>query len=203
MTPATYEEEVRKLALYPHAGEGTLASHLYPVLGLNGEAGEVMGKLALHGSPITDLLYSEAEGGQASAREEVVKELGDVLWYIVALSLELSVPFTPQAPGEVTFLYSSSQGEDILRAALHLSGACGFLAEKMKKALRDDATALREPLRAERRDLLVRGLQEVWQSFDNLLSELSLTWEEVAEANVAKLTSRRARGQLHGDGDNR
>jgi NTP pyrophosphatase (non-canonical NTP hydrolase) len=73
-----YQEEAKKTAIYPHAGQNII----YPVLGLCGEAGEVAEKIK---KAIRD------EGGAISneKKEELKKEVSDVLWYVAIIAMEL------------------------------------------------------------------------------------------------------------------
>lgn len=75
-----YQKLIEKTAIYPHRGSNLS----YPTLGLTGEAGEVADKVKKlirdHDSILTPTL-----------KQEMVKELGDVLWYLTALTLELGV----------------------------------------------------------------------------------------------------------------
>ena len=73
----TYHEFVRSVKVYPNEYK-----NIYPALKLNGEAGEVAEKI---GKIIRDkkgLISVEDE-------QEIMKELGDVLWYIAALADDL------------------------------------------------------------------------------------------------------------------
>lgn len=95
MTFAEFAELSGRTARYPGRGEGNL---VYPALGLTGEAGEVAEKVK---KIIRD------HGGDASAsRDLLVKELGDVLWYIAALAFELGVPLEEVARRNVEKLQS-------------------------------------------------------------------------------------------------
>ena len=80
MTFEEYQKESRKTALYPNKGN----NFIYPVLGLCGESGEIAEKIK---KVIRD------EGGVASdlKKEEIKKELGDVLWYISQIATELGL----------------------------------------------------------------------------------------------------------------
>ena len=71
-----YEAVVKDTAIYPEAGRGTTIALAYCALGL-GESGEVQGK-------IKKLIRD----GNLD-KKEVVKELGDILWYVTATANEL------------------------------------------------------------------------------------------------------------------
>lgn len=80
MTFEEYQKLSRQSAAYPTCG----ASFVYPTLGLTSEAGEVADKFK---KIIRD------EDGKISEEKkiEIIKELGDVLWYLSQLSSELDV----------------------------------------------------------------------------------------------------------------
>ena len=73
------------------------------------------------------------------------------------------------------------------------------LAGKIKKIFRDKAGVIGE---AEL-EALKGELGDVLWYLAQICTELDLTLEEVAEANLEKLFSRLERGQIRGDGDNR
>jgi NTP pyrophosphatase (non-canonical NTP hydrolase) len=77
-----YQKRSRETAIYPDAGR----NFVYPTLGLVGEAGEVADKLKKTIRDDNGILTEKK-------KEEVKKELGDVLWYVaqVASELELSL----------------------------------------------------------------------------------------------------------------
>lgn len=81
--------------------------------------------------------------------------------------------------------------------ALGLAGESGEVADKIKKFYRDDGDyhQTRESIKKELGDVL-------WY-----LSEHASVWgftlEEIAEANLEKLASRRARNVIGGSGDDR
>lgn len=81
-TFAEYQKLAARTAMYPGGEEDTLAP--YPALGLAGEAGEVCEHVK---KAIRD------DGGQVTEerRRALRKEIGDVLWYIAALSSELGL----------------------------------------------------------------------------------------------------------------
>ena len=75
-----YQLKAVKTAIYPIEARVT-----YPAMGLANEAGEVLGKVK---KIIRDGTYN---------REDIVDELGDVLWYAAALARDLDVSLTEVA----------------------------------------------------------------------------------------------------------
>lgn len=78
--------------------------------------------------------------------------------------------------------------------ALGLAGETGETVERVKKWLRDGNLD---------RDALRKEIGDVLWYVANLATDLDLSLDEIAEANLAKLRSRRERGVLSGSGDNR
>jgi NTP pyrophosphatase (non-canonical NTP hydrolase) len=75
-----YQKDSRRTALYPDLGK----NFVYPTLGLAGEAGEVAEK-------IKKVLRDD--GGKVSdeKKQDITKELGDVLWYVSQIATELGL----------------------------------------------------------------------------------------------------------------
>lgn len=87
----------------------------------------------------------------------------------------------------------------LMYVALKLSGEAGEFSEKVGKRLRDHGGKL-DP---EAIDALSKELGDVLWYVANAAIELKRTLGEVAEANLAKLASRKERGVITGSGDNR
>ena len=75
----------------------------------------------------------------------------------------------------------------------------GEVAGKIKKIFRDQNGQITE---ADKQSLK-NELGDVLWYLTQVRTELGLTLEEVAETNITKIFSRRERGKLGGDGDNR
>jgi len=72
-----YQEKAMETAIFPKEH-----SLVYPALGLVGEAGEVAEK-------VKKVIRDNKGEMDCKKREEIAKELGDVLWYLAALSTEI------------------------------------------------------------------------------------------------------------------
>jgi len=70
---------------------------IYPCLGLCGESGEVAEK-------IKKIIRDKNNEMTDADREEIKKELGDVLWYIANLALDLNLNLEDIAVGNITKL---------------------------------------------------------------------------------------------------
>jgi NTP pyrophosphatase (non-canonical NTP hydrolase) len=83
MTPHEYQLVTEQTGLYPEGGTGSLIAINYCALGL-GEAGETQGKLKK---------VWRGDKPLHQAKEEIVDELGDILWYVVRMAAECNVSF--------------------------------------------------------------------------------------------------------------
>ena len=90
-----YQKKARATAFYPNAGNNPI----YPTLGLAGEAGEVAEKVK---KVIRD---KDGEFDQTS-KDQIMLELGDVLWYIAQLSSELGFDLESVAEANISKLSS-------------------------------------------------------------------------------------------------
>ena len=93
-----YQTEAQKTVTYPNVGD----NYVFPTLGLTGEAGEIANKVKKierdHAGIVTD-----------EVRESIAAELGDLLWYLAALSTELGLDLEAIAKENLEKLASRQQ----------------------------------------------------------------------------------------------
>jgi len=87
----------------------------------------------------------------------------------------------------------------ISRMILGICGEAGEIAEKFKKILRDKDGEIAQDFR----DSVKKEIGDVLWYLAVLCDLLGIKFEDVAQANVDKLASRRDRGKLGGSGDER
>lgn len=87
----------------------------------------------------------------------------------------------------------------IVYPTLGLANEAGEVAGKIKKIFRDKGGVIDD---ADRQALKYELGDVLWY-LTQICTELNLTLEEVAAANLEKLFSRQARGQIRGEGDER
>lgn len=90
-----YQRRSRSTAKYPHAGN----NFIYPTLGLAGESGEVAEK-------IKKIIRDDGGTVSEEKKQEILKELGDVLWYVAQISTELGLSLEDVAQGNLDKLAS-------------------------------------------------------------------------------------------------
>ena len=87
----------------------------------------------------------------------------------------------------------------IVYPTMGMVNEAGEVAGKVKKIFRDRGGEITET----DREALKQELGDVLWYLAQICTELNLSLQEVAEANLTKLFSRLERGQIRGDGDNR
>ncbi len=101
-----YQKFTKKTAIYPLIGK----NFVYPTLGLAGEAGEIVEKVKK--------IFRDKEGKVSKeTKEEIAKEIGDVLWYISQLSAEFGLSLNYIAEMNISKLKSRTK-----RKKLHGDG---------------------------------------------------------------------------------
>lgn len=106
MTFNEYQIKAKETAIFPDEEN----RFIYATLAMMGEAGEVSEK-------IKKIWRDKGKVVSDQDREEIKKELGDVLWYMSQLALELKIDFDDVATGNINKLQSRLQ-----RNVLHGAG---------------------------------------------------------------------------------
>ena len=101
MTLNEYQQHALETAIYPENRR-----IIYPTLGLTGEAGEVADK-------VKKVIRDGHEEFSDEKRLEIVKEIGDVLWYCATLSRDLGYELDDVAQMNVDKLRSRIQRHTI------------------------------------------------------------------------------------------
>ena len=186
-----YVKVARSTAIYPETAKFT-----YPVLGLAGEYGEVV-----------DEVFLDAK--IKPAKRALIAELGDVLWYVFNTMLDLDLQVHDIAD-IVTGGLRCETFEDIcfqrlkprdgrspwLKMTVHI----GQLAEVAKKGLRD---GYGPNLDEVKRSVCANALAQILVSLCEICDKQHLSLGEIAASNNRKLTSRKNRDKLKGDGNDR
>jgi NTP pyrophosphatase (non-canonical NTP hydrolase) len=90
-------------------------------------------------------------------------------------------------------------GHGVIYPTLGLTNEAGEVAGKVKKIFRDKGGLIGD----EERAALKSELGDVLWYLSQVCTELGISFDEVAEANIEKLYSRLERGKIGGEGDDR
>lgn len=118
-----YQVKARSTAMYPDLGNNIY----YPTLGLSGESGEALEKYlnllidfnvccvkASHVSEIVKKIMRDSKGLITEEKKlEIIKELGDQLWYSANVCTELNVDFNTVAEVNVAKLAKRKQEDKL------------------------------------------------------------------------------------------
>jgi len=102
---------------------------------------------------------------------------------------------TYQKLANATAIYNSKFS--ILYPTLGLAGEAGEVAEKIKKIIRDDKQIVDE------KEDIAKELGDVLWYIAAIGRDIGYSLEVIAEMNINKLTDRKERGKIKGEGDNR
>lgn len=105
-----YQEAAKEFDLFRRTGDYNTVAFIEKVLGLVGEAGETADK-------VKKILRDKEGMISEGDKREVVKELGDVLWYVAMIAEYLEVPLKEVAETNIEKLRSRKQ-----RNLLHGAG---------------------------------------------------------------------------------
>ena len=95
MDLSEFQDKAFVSAIYPDKGH----NFVYPTLGLVGEAGEVAEK-------VKKVLRDSGGVVTEETKQTIAGELGDVLWYVAALSTELGLDLSAVARSNIEKLQS-------------------------------------------------------------------------------------------------
>lgn len=191
MTPKEYQEASREFAFYPGAGdrtdEGRRKSLDYLMLGLIGETGELSEK--------AKKCLRDQEGDWCAASHAMLPECGDVLWYLAQTASELGLVWSQLPVASHTSQLTLVQMiRALAREVTRLDYACAAAQEEFEQEMLEHIEACI--------NLTVLRLNDICTGPLNtpLFGDSTC---DVASRNTQKLTSRKARGRLGGNGDNR
>jgi len=198
LTINEYQDKAVSLALYPSEFKT-----IYPTLGLSGEAGEVAEKL---------IPFLEEEG-TIEMRQDIILEIGDVMWYMATIANDIEVTLSfclSVALGDYFYSFKDAQDRsvvieqysqdlDVIYPTFMLFAKIGSVSELVKKYVRDDNQVMSDI----RKNKIAHGIGEVFKHLSCLSFDLSFEMQQCADANLEKLFSRKKRNKIKGDGDHR
>lgn len=95
-----YQEKASQTAIYPN--KNSITGLMYCTLGMCGEAGEV--------SERVKKLYRDHDGAiSEDMKKDIIKELGDVLWYLSGIAKELNISLDEIATTNIEKLFSRKE----------------------------------------------------------------------------------------------
>ena len=103
-----------------------------------------------------------------------------------------------QAAATETAVYPG-RGKNLCYPVIGLNGEAGEVAEKVKKLMRDNGEIVTDDIA----EGIAKELGDVLWYISEIATQIGASLEAIAQMNIEKLSSRKARGAICGDGDDR
>ena len=173
-----YQKFVNKTAFFPKSSQGRNLSYL--VMGIVEEVGEIF-EFIVKKETLNEYIL-----------EQIIKESGDLLWYITAICNEIN--FSLERLMQYTKVKKNKHisNNSLLIYLGNLSGA-------VKKMIRDDY----EKITDKKSDLIINNLCYILMFVLQLCDENNVKFKVVLEINAKKIKDRQKRGTLKGSGNDR
>lgn len=179
-----YKGIVEETAVFPQKVENFGVAYCW--LGLLGELGEL-------GIAFSNAIVLKEQTRNIEYNKDVIKEAGDVQWYVTAMAKELNIPLEKYLVMQENLKWPSNNPEDMIW--LLIANFTPTISEMIKKFYRDG-----KPLD---KNTIGRFLARVMAYLKVILETVGTSYETCLEMNYNKLIKRRETNTLHGDGDNR
>ena len=175
-----YQKFVNKTAFFPKSSQGRNLSYL--VMGIVEEVGEIF----------EFIVKKETLNENEYILEQIIKESGDLLWYITAICNEINFSL------ERLMQYAKvKKNKHISNSSLLIY--LGNLSGAVKKMIRDD----NEKITDKKSDLIINNLCYILMFVLQLCDENNVKFKVVLEINAKKIKDRQKRGTLKGSGNDR
>jgi NTP pyrophosphatase (non-canonical NTP hydrolase) len=175
-----YQKFVNKTAFFPKSSQGRNLSYL--VMGIVEEVGEIF----------EFIVKKETLNETEYILEQIIKESGDLLWYITAICNEINFSL------ERLMQYAKvKKNKHISNSSLLIY--LGNLSGAVKKMIRDD----NEKITDKKSDLIINNLCYILMFVLQLCDENNVKFKVVLEINAKKIKDRQKRGTLKGSGNDR
>jgi len=173
-----YQKFVNKTAFFPKSSQGRNLSYL--VMGIVEEVGEIFEFIV------------KKETLNKYILEQIIKESGDLLWYITAICNEINFSLERLMQYAKVKKNKHISNNSLLIYLGNLSGA-------VKKMIRDD----NEKITDKKSDLIINNLCYILIFVLQLCDENNVKFKVVLEINAKKIKDRQKRGTLKGSGNDR
>jgi NTP pyrophosphatase (non-canonical NTP hydrolase) len=173
-----YEKFVDEFWFYDPSEHADMPEAEYVTLAIFGETGEIAEKIKK---------YFRGDTKFTLNTEEISNEIGDVLYYLIKLSHVIDYTIDWKQVSD----HIQDHKLKLSYTTLELCGKVGLLAASDTDSVMFMLTSIN--------DRLFWAL--VW--LGNFANSCDTSLMKASEANVAKLNSRRERGKMRGEGDNR
>jgi NTP pyrophosphatase (non-canonical NTP hydrolase) len=169
-TQQEFEQHVKGFSQSEHLNNHELILNF--ALGLAGETGEFI-----------DVLKKHLFNGDELDRTKLIKEAGDICFYVIALQQQLDIE--PRS-----FLISKNSRYSLARNLLKLHSGCGSVGQRIDDCFECLCLDDGEPSLPHFKDRVVQEISFFSRKLSQIFSQLDISYEEIFDANITKLRER-------------
>lgn len=185
MNLSEFQTKARTTAIYIKIPNTKM---IYPALGLIGECGEVAEK-------VKKLIRDDDSVMSQSRATAIKKELGDCMWYCASVCSDTGHDLETLYASRKHVLIQQIEKLSLPRIVIRMHHRASAVALELDNWVHRKL--------AEKYSAIPYNLSSVITCIETIAIILGSNLEEVCDENIAKLTSRKNRGTLSGEGDDR
>lgn len=183
-----YQTKAKSLAIYSEEYD-----LLYPALGIVGECGEVAEKIKK--------MFRDDEGSMTQKRKDaILKELGDCCWYLANIccntDMDLQVIYDMRGAAIIHTIRNLTTARLVLWMNRHANSLAELLEQQYYLGRHNVSSR-------HKYTEIPKHISHIITCIDTLGHICGFTLKDIYETNITKLTSRKERNVLSGDGDSR
>lgn len=190
MNLCEYQEKARSTEIYLEIKDSKM---IYPALGIVGECGEVAEK-------IKKLIRDDGWNMTEDRKTAIAKELGDCCWYLANICCDTghSLSMVYKMRGASTL--HKIRGLIFPRLVLYMNRQAIIIATILEEWFYKYDCWPRE---IERYTKLPNSMSHLITCIEEIAFRCDFTLEDICDINLEKLSVRKDKGTLRGEGDNR
>lgn len=193
MNLSEYQKAARETAIYLDIDDSKI---LYPALGIINECGEMIGKIKkiIRDDNISNWDLTE------DRKYVIAKELGDCCWYLANICCDINLDLSMIYDMRGASIIQQVRQLILPRLALHMNRHANAVSESLEQWYYDYNAHICENTRFTN---IPNNLSHIIACIEEIGNRCGFTLEEIYSKNIDKLSGRKERGTLKGDGDNR
>ena len=190
MDLSEYQTKARSTAIYLNIENSRM---LYPALGIIGECGEIAEK-------VKKFIRDDNWNMKPDRIAAIMKELGDCCWYLANICCDTDLDLNMMHKMRGNLIVHQIRQLTLPQLVIHMNRHTTAVAEILEHWYYNNQCC---PNKWDQYPEIPQHLSHIIVCIEEIAHKYDFTLEEICTANIEKLTKRKHKGMLCGDGDTR